>query len=53
MKEFCEAVALLEEALGHITDKEWDDPTRLHARITKFLNRDPRDPLTKEGSDEQ
>lgn len=29
--------ALLKEALEHVTDKPWDDPTLLHARISEAL----------------
>ncbi|MBA9859910.1 hypothetical protein [Ralstonia insidiosa] len=31
------AVDLLQEALGKINDKPWEDPTLLHARISEYL----------------
>ena len=30
-------VGLLREALGHVTDKPWDDDTMLHARISEAI----------------
>lgn len=32
-----EALGLLREALDHINEKPWDESTRLHERISKFL----------------
>jgi hypothetical protein len=32
-----EAINLLQESLDHITEKPWDDDTRLHERISKYL----------------
>jgi len=32
-----EAIGLLRESLDHITEKPWDDDTRLHERISVFL----------------
>lgn len=32
-----EAISLLRESLDHITEKPWDDTTRLHERISVFL----------------
>ena len=32
-----EAIGLLRESLDHITEKPWDDHTRLHERISIFL----------------
>ena len=32
-----EAIGLLRESLDHITEKPWDEPTQLHARISTFL----------------
>lgn len=34
---YFELVALLTEALDHVTDKPWDDCTHLHARISAAL----------------
>lgn len=32
-----EARRLLEECLARVTDKPWDDPSLLHARVSEFL----------------
>lgn len=37
MKRLTPDERLLREALDHITDKPWDDPTLLHARISERL----------------
>lgn len=38
-KRVVQLEALLAEALGHVTEKPWDDPTHLHARISRALGK--------------
>lgn len=39
LARYIEAEKLLLEALEHITDKPWDDPSLLHARICEFFGK--------------